>query len=632
MLLAVIAAASLSARLANVGLYSDDAQTALRMTMNGAPQQVVVRRDGEVTRVTLKGTDLGAAFSGGSRFQWLWTAGAGGPGPRKVHCPEALWIERNPGEVTISLRLPPDVAIEPHQEARAVLLVFRRPPAAAPDVLRADAGPAPPLPTLRPAMPTEAPTAPPAIPLPTTAAVLPTSAPHAESSPSNPDRVAQLLGTLSSPDAGGTTPGEPATTEGTDAEALYRRLFPHVAPTAAAAAAAEPAGAEPDPGRDAAPEQGFKFGVLTFKPTLHVAYMNAKAGFIDGTGTARDQFLEIQPGLGVGTSLWQGRLRANYAPTLRSFGGFQATDNTSHHATASLDLASRGAFQLSVNDAWTSGILEAQEVDPGGEYVFGLRRFSRNSFGLRAHHEVAPRWALEAGGGLNRVRFKDANAGAFFDYDSWTADFGVEHDITPNLRTALSYLHDRVPRPAERPEAESTANTVQVVVSGDATARVTTQATLGYRQEDHPLVAEDGRHYRGLVIGAAVSRLLGVASNVTLSGSRRTLLSAFEGNGFYVSNQVQTDTTLRIPHSFYLEASAGYRWNEYQTVASEIGEPRSDKIFDWRLGLRRPLKWGSAAASYQRQRRRSNIDRFQTTTDRLTIEITFDLFRAAGLR
>jgi hypothetical protein len=186
----------------------------------------------------------------------------------------------------------------------------------------------------------------------------------------------------------------------------------------------------------------------------------------------------------------------------------------------------------------------------------------------------------------------------------------------------LVYVHNRVPRTAERPEAESTANSVEAVLAGDATPLLRGHLMLGFREQANPFAAAGGRKYQGLVFGGSLVRTLGLVSRVTLSGTRTALLSAFEGNGFYVTNHVQADGAVGLPFGLLFDGAVGYRWNHYRTVASEIGRPRADTIFDWSVGVRRALHgWGSIGASYQRQLRRSNIDRFDTTADRLILQL-----------
>jgi hypothetical protein len=685
MLLAVIAAASMHARVADVRLVSAERHSALQMTIDGGPAQVVVRRDGDLTRVLLPRTGLGLTFSGGDRFQWLWTPGPEGSGPRQVHCPEAIWIERGTDEVTVSLRLPPEVSIEPRQEGSAVILIFRAAPLETTIARRQEPLPSPPstpTPEPVPVVPTRAPErtpeptpvpspataeatepAPPAVgpsPTPATAtsdlvaqllstlsspsaevpltpstepAPLPTETPapsdSTSSSPSTTSQVAQLIGTLSGSNADASiTPapvGENTPTEDVGAESLYARLFPQGTPAPTPSPTPEAGG-----NQEARPEHTFRFGFLTLRPALHLAYLDSTASLLDSTDTVRDRYLEIRPGLKLGTSLMHGRLQAQYEPSLRSFGNFGPTESTSHRASVSLDLASRGPIHLSVRDAFATGVLETQEVDPGGEYFFDLQRFWRNSVGATVGHEIAPRWTLNGGARLDEVQFD--TAGSFFDHETWSFDFGVDHEISENLHTTASYVYDRVPHSDDRPQAESTASTVQATLTGQATPRVTAQLTLGYRDQEHPFAPEPGRRYRGLVVGGSATRTLGLASSLTLSGSRTALLSAFEDNGFYVTNLVQTTGVFRFPYGLFLDAGTGYRWNDYRTIAREIGVPRADTIFDWHLGLRRPLRWGSIGAGYQRQRRRSNVDRFDVTTDGVILQLDVDVLGAAGLR
>jgi hypothetical protein len=623
MLLAVIAAASLHAQITDVGLSSADVHSALRMSLSGARRDgVVVRREGDLTRVSLKRTRLGRSFSGGDLFQWRWAPGPEWTGPRRPHCPEAVWIERGRDEVTVSFRLPPDVSVESRQNASAVLLVFRQPPTAEPvQVARSVVAPARSV-----VVPMEAPVVPAARIEPSEVAV------KKDPTPDRELLVGQLLGTLPGPGVVMPADSSPAVAvaradaAAEDSDALYRRLFPHGAPAA-------PESKKPpreEGGATTSGDRTFRFGFLTFDPALRFAFMDARSSFSTSTSTSRDRYWEIRPGLGVSSRLWQGRLRAEYEPALRAFGSFGATRSTSHRARATLDVAPGRRTQVVLQDAFATGVLEAGEVDPGGEYFFDLRRFSRNAVGLTARHDLTPRWRLEAGGGLNQVRFK--NDGAFFDHDTRTVNLGVGYELTPKSRVSLTWVRDRVPRTDERPEAESTAHGVQAAIHSQPEPRLLLQAMLGLREQSHPSASEEGQRYRGLVLGGSLVRMLGLSSSVAFSGNRSVLLSAFEGNGFYVTTQLQGDVSFRVPYGFTLDAGAGHRWNEYPVAAAEIGVPRDDAVFDWGGGVRKLIRWGTVGIHYRRQRRSSNIDRFDTSTDRLVLQLDFDLLRAAGLR
>jgi hypothetical protein len=117
---------------------------------------------------------------------------------------------------------------------------------------------------------------------------------------------------------------------------------------------------------------------------------------------------------------------------------------------------------------------------------------------------------------------------------------------------------------------------------------------------------------------------------VTLNIARATPVSNFENNAFYVTTAVDGILVAPLPYSLLFDAGLGYRWNRYRTVALELGAPRADDLLDWFVGLRRPVRsWGQARAGYRRERRRSNIDLFDTVTDAFVLQFDLNLFGSA---
>ena len=84
-----------------------------------------------------------------------------------------------------------------------------------------------------------------------------------------------------------------------------------------------------------------------------------------------------------------------------------------------------------------------------------------------------------------------------------------------------------------------------------------------------------------------------------------------------------------LPAEFQLRGGLGYQWNDYRTVASEIGRPREDRILGWHVGLRRPVRPNLfLSAAYRSEDRRSNIDTFDTDANGLYFQLEWDLFGA----
>ena len=105
---------------------------------------------------------------------------------------------------------------------------------------------------------------------------------------------------------------------------------------------------------------------------------------------------------------------------------------------------------LSLRDHFSTGILEATEVDPGQEYFFDLSRFHRNEVEAGARVEVGTRGFVDGSFGYNEVTFDDPQAG-FFPYDARFARVGAGLTFGDNLRAGLYYGYDRIPSPDAPP-------------------------------------------------------------------------------------------------------------------------------------------------------------------------------------
>jgi len=179
---------------------------------------------------------------------------------------------------------------------------------------------------------------------------------------------------------------------------------------------------------------------------------------------------------------------------------------------------------------------------------------------------------------------------------------------------------------------ESTAHSAQVTVSGDLTPFLAGQLTLGYRDQTSPRAPESGRRFRGPTTSGSLTRAFG-ASSLTLAVRRATPVSNFESNAFYVSTDLDASLLLALPLALSLESGLGHRWNDYRTDALALGRPRNDKVFGWRVGLRRAFGAGTSfAIGYRRERRRSNLDAFDSDTNGLVLQLDFNVFGNAGYR
>ena len=164
-------------------------------------------------------------------------------------------------------------------------------------------------------------------------------------------------------------------------------------------------------------------------------------------------------------------------------------------------------------------------------------------------------------------------------------------------------------------------------LSGDILPLLTGQLTVGYRDTSAPQAALEGRHFQGFTMAAALTRAFSRSSTLSLLLNRSTPVSNFEGNGFYVNTSVRGAVAAGLPWSLTLDAGLGYAWNDYEVPALELGVPREDRILALYAGLRRSVahNWW-VSGFYRRERRRSNLGEFNTTSDGFLVQVNWGLF------
>jgi hypothetical protein len=416
------------------------------------------------------------------------------------------------------------------------------------------------------------------------------------------------------------TPAEPqAGTTGSVAE-LYAQLFP----TGAVAPPPEEVVEAPEviePGQEA----GAALGPFRVRASVDARYVDADT-FVESTAVpTRDNYLEVQPRVEAVAPVGDGRFTLDYAPVFRAFAQYDDVNSSSHSLGARIDLPVGSRVRLRASDRFRSGVLDTRVVDPGGEYFFGLGQFRRNDADAGASILVGPRLSVELGGALGTVRFQEESS--FFSYDTRAASAGFGFELTPSLKAVASYVYDEVPRPDERPEAESTAHSARFSLTGDILPLLSGEVSVGYRDQSSPNAGAGGTDYSGFTMSAALTRQVGREALVAVYASRATPLSAYEENAFYVSTGLQGTLQVPMPAQFQLRGGLGYQWNDYRTVSTEIGQPREDRILGWYVGLRRPVRHNIyLSGAYRSEDRTSNVDTFDTDSDGFYFQLEWDIF------
>jgi Putative beta-barrel porin 2 len=586
-LLAAIVLAAASARVESVYLTTADQRLAVRVAVSGTPGMVAVHREGAAARVSIMDASLGLQFAGGRRFTWTPSAGFDpsllNASPAKL---DRIEIAATEAEVSVLLHVPPDVAVDVRRDTRGLLLVLRT--AATP-----------------PAQPERVPQAPPPAPVVSAPPPAPVAPPPV---PMDVDLAKRLFPAASSEGQAGASVAE-----------LYPQLFPTGTPQSQPEAA--PVVEPPEPDED----QGAVLGPFRVRVSVDARYVDADTFVEASAEPTRDTYLEVQPRVLAVAPVGAGAFNVEYAPVFRAFATYDQVNTSSHLLGAGLELPVGSRVTIRARDRFQSGVLDTRVVDPGGEYFFGLGRFNRNDVDAGVSLVVGPRLSLELAGALGRVHFLEESS--FFDYDTRAGSAGLGFELTPTLRMVASYVYDGVPRPDERPEAEATAHGARLSLDGEILPLLTGQLAVGYRSQDAPNAGPGGNSYSGLTLQAALQRELGRDASFSVYANRSTPVSAFEDDAFYVSTGVQGVLRLPLVAKVELRTGLGYQWNDYKTIAEEIGSPREDRILGWFVGLRRPIARNfSLAGAYRKEDRSSNIDTFDTDSDGLYLQLEWEIF------
>ena len=572
-LLAALVLATASARVESVSLTTLDSRLAVRIRMTGTPGVVTVHREGDGARVSIMDAELGARFVGGRRFSWTPSDGFDpallAATPTKL---DRLEIAAGASEVGVLLRLPPEGSVDVRRDAHGLLLVLRT-SSGGPEVRAAPA---------------------------TTALTTETA-----------EVVLRLLPTPPAEGRAATTGSVPE---------LYARLFP-TGPPQPPPEESSPLPEVIEPGQ----ETGAAVGPFRVRASLDARYVDADV-FVESTATpTKDRYLEVQPRVVAAAPLGEGRFTLDYGPVFRAFATYSDVNSNSHALGARADLPVGSRMTLRAGDRFRSGVLDTRVVDPGGEYFFGLGHFRRNDADAGASIMVGPRLSVELGGALSTVRFQEkAN---FFSYDTRSASAGFGFEMTPKLKAVVAYVYDATPRPDERPQAEATAHSGRLTLSGDLLPLLSGEVSVGYRNQDSPNGGPGGTRYSGLTMSATLTRQLGHESLLAVYAARSTPVSAYEENAFYVFTSLQGALQVPLPARLQLRGGLGYQWSDYRTVASAIGRPREDRILGWYVGLRCPVRENLyLGGAYRSEDRTSNVAEFDTNANGFYLQVEWNIF------
>jgi hypothetical protein len=161
-----------------------------------------------------------------------------------------------------------------------------------------------------------------------------------------------------------------------------------------------------------------------------------------------------------------------------------------------------------------------------------------------------------------------------------------------------------------------------VGLRGELTPMLRGQIRAGYSTQRFEL-ASVPQNYGGFVADLSLTRDFGDTAALTAVAGRRTNPSAFDENGYYVSNYARVQFITPFARNFRLTFSGALFLNGYP-VADDDGVIRDDDIFSTGAGLAyffTPLTYLSV--DYRHDQRNSNIDLFAYRSNAVQLMLGF---------
>jgi hypothetical protein len=403
---------------------------------------------------------------------------------------------------------------------------------------------------------------------------------------------------------------------------LYSKIVP-VPPGGPASDSVGASGAPPAERTEAGDESGLHLGPARMRPYVGLTYVDADIALLDTPQPVHDRYFQVEPHLPVdvgSTTTGRPHLQLSYDPRFRFASSFDELGQPSHLFTANLDVPMGPSLTVKGGYHFAHGLLETTEVDPGREYFFQLSPFTRNQALVGLVFDPGGLLALELNAMRDSVDLEDESS--FFDHQTDTLGAGLAYEFGATSRAYVRYSWIHVPTPAERPEAESTANTIAVGVAGDLLPLVRGEVWAGLRSVAAPQGGPGGTHFGGAVLSAQIRKEFSPGTAVTVLARRDTYPSDFEENAFYVASGIGAEGDFRLPLSLVGHAALGWQRNAYRVVSPEIGAPRRDDLVGWSVGVGRALTtWSYLRADYRRDHRDSNLPVYNSTGYVFTVQI-----------
>lgn len=369
---------------------------------------------------------------------------------------------------------------------------------------------------------------------------------------------------------------------------------------------------------------GIPVGKFLFYPSASLEFGHTSNVLLrsEDLGTIPSGVLVARVNLKMDMPLGAHHIRWSYSPQYKDYTTdlFVNDDPFSHFFDFESRFQLGRSFRVGFVDRYVRGVTELQEVDPGGELLFGLTPFTLHQPRLDLEFLFGARQRLVVSPSYTRSRFDDPTQAIFLDYETKAVNSRYVFQISPP--TEFFFLHAR----EDTQQARTTLFFSQAILLTEAAGlgfsrsvndNVVTSFSTAYTRVE----VEGGlaTSFNGLSFEAVGNWRLNDVMQVNVTGQRRPFQSFFLNNAYYLNNSLSARLLHQIGSRTYWQAVARYQINDYpeevdgaltgdDTWLPSDGIRRHDTEGEMEIGVSyRFTSSMQAFLGYNYRERRSNI-------------------------
>jgi hypothetical protein len=318
-------------------------------------------------------------------------------------------------------------------------------------------------------------------------------------------------------------------------------------------------------------DDGLQVGHFLLYPSLSMEFGRDDNVFyrsveLDPDSIVNSGVIVVRPRIMADLPIGGSRIRWVYVPQYRDYSsrGFQQSDRVSHFFDLDTVVRMGDSMELGLRDHLVKGTIELQEVDPGGEAIFGLVPFLAHEPELEIATRIGARQKVSVIPRYSSVSFQDAGAARFFSYDRRGLEARYTFQVSEGTEVSSFYDYELTHQSRE----QAFFGTVDVVernagfgLSRHLGSDIETLITVGYKTMRFAMGG--GGNFGGVTANATASWRITDETVVDLSLSRQPYQSYFVNNNYYVNDRLHAGVRKQLGRVMFLDGSATVFRNLY---------------------------------------------------------------------